>query len=59
MNEYQVDSLGIGKVGGNWTKVELVKADVMEAVTWYEGFNSHCKMDIMLACWRPEKNLKI
>ena len=54
MNEYQVDSLGIGKVSGNWTKVELVEADVMEAVTWYEGFHVHCKMDIMLTCWRPE-----
>ena len=38
MNEYQVASLGIGKANGNWTQVHLVKAEVMEAVTWYEDF---------------------
>ena len=35
LNDYQVD-LGMGKSTGNWTKVELAQAEVMEAVTWYE-----------------------
>ena len=56
MNEFQVASLGIGKVNGNGTQVKLVEAEVMEAVTWYEGLKClNIEKDIGMLC----RNLSI
>ena len=50
LNDYQVD-LGIDKATGNWTKVQLAQAEVMEAVTWYEW----CKHNAWLSMYKWNK----